>query len=373
MAICFIYYYTSGARNIRALKVKCSNLGNGCQWTGRLEELETHLQSCDCAHLPCTNECKNNDQVVKILRKNLRNHLTNKCPRRQYQCPHCEEMGEHQERTTSHLETCPQVKVQCPNAQCEASIPRCEVSTNRSTCEYEPLSCKYTEVGCEERPLRKDLKKHEEDDQLHLRITKEKVLQISKLLGSRITSRFNFKLTNFQMHRKDNKIFYSPPFRTSSNGYKICVGVYANGNGEGQGTHLSAYAFLMKGENDDYLTWPFTGNVKIELLNQLEDNHHHNLTANFPADNTASNRVVDGERGTGWGWHKFISHTDLEYQPDLDRIGLYDSDDSDLYDPDQNSQLDKNYQYLKDDTLIFRVTAEQCEEHSKPWLVCPFD
>ena len=147
----FIYYHILGARNIRALKVKCSNLDNGCQWTGELGELETHLQSCDYALLPCTNECKNNDQIVKVLREDLRNHLTNKCPRRQYKCPHCEEMGEHQERTTSHLQTCPQVKVRS-NAQCEASIPRCEVSTHRPTCDYEPVSCKYAEVG-----VRRDL------------------------------------------------------------------------------------------------------------------------------------------------------------------------------------------------------------------------
>ena len=133
---------------------------------GEPEALETHLQSCDYALLPCTNECKNNDQIFKVLRKDLQDHLTNKCPRRQYQCPHCEEMGEHQERTTSHLKTCPKIKVPCPNSQCRVSIPHCEVAAHRLTCDYEPMSCKYAEVGCEERPLRKDLKKHEEDDEL---------------------------------------------------------------------------------------------------------------------------------------------------------------------------------------------------------------
>ena len=38
---------------------------------------------------------------------------------------------------------------------------------------------------------------------------------------------------------------------------------------------VSMFAFLLKGENDDYLPWPFTGTVTVELLNQLEDKKFH--------------------------------------------------------------------------------------------------
>ena len=358
--ICFIYYHILGARNIRALKVKCSNLDNGCQWTGKLGELETHLQSCDYAHLPCTNECKNNDQIVKVLRKDLRNHLTNECPRRQYQCPHCKEMGEYQERTTSHLQTCPQVKVQCPNDECEASIPRCEVSTHRLTCDYEPVSCKYAEVGCEERPLRKELKEHEKNAPLHLHVTTEKVLQLTQLtqvntekvlqltqLTQVLRCAFTFKLTNFQKRKHAEDEFYGTPFYTSRIGYKMCISVDANGYDDGKNTHVSVSAYLMKGDNDDSLTWPFTGEVIFEILNQLEDNNHHKGTAPFTADNVVSERVVDSERATdGWGRPQFISHADLNYKPD------------------------KNCQYLLNDTLIFRVSVRVNDPHPKPWLVC---
>jgi TNF receptor-associated factor 4 len=50
----------------------------------------------------------------------------------------------------------------------------------------------------------------------------------------------------------------------------MCLGVYANGNGQGEGTHVSVGAHLMKGENDDHLTWPLW-KVTVKLLNQLED------------------------------------------------------------------------------------------------------
>ena len=64
------------------------------------------------------------------------------------------------------------------------------------------MSCKYAAVGCEERPLRKNLKKHEDDDQLHCRIITKKVLDLnakmaelsSKLLKV-TTKNFVFKLT----------------------------------------------------------------------------------------------------------------------------------------------------------------------------------
>ncbi len=120
----------------------------------------------------------------------------------------------------------------------------------------------------------------------------------------------------------------------------------ANGRCAGEGTHVSVSACLMKGDNDDSLSWPFTGTVTVELLNQLEDeNHHKEIAAPFTADGANSQRVVDGERAAnGWGWRKFISHADLAHKPL------------------------RNSQYLKDDTLIFRVSAEAPDY--KPWLEC---
>ena len=122
----------------------------------------------------------------------------------------------------------------------------------------------------------------------------------------------------------------------------MCISVYANGVCAGNGTHVSVFAYLMEGDNDDSLTWPFTGSVTFELLNQLEDKNHNTLTGPFPADDEASVRVMKGERGTGWGKRQFIPHTELEHKPA------------------------KNCQYLKNDTLVFRVSVDV----PKSWLMC---
>ena len=78
----------------------------------------------------------------------------------------------------------------------------------------------------------------------------------------------------------------------------MCLGVYANGNGQGKGTRVSVGAHLMnsKGEYDDHLPWPFTVKLTVELLNHLEDDNHYCKTMIFPADTEVSGSVVDEER-----------------------------------------------------------------------------
>ncbi len=132
-----------------------------------------------------------------------------------------------------------------------------------------------------------------------------------------------FRIKNYKVLELEGKYFYSPPFLTSASGYKMCIRVDT-----GKGTHVSVYAYLMKGDNDDSLSWPFTGRVTFELLNQLEDDNHHKETTTFAADSVSSQRVVDRERGgKGRARTKFISHADLDYN------------------------VDKKTQYLKGDTL----------------------
>ncbi len=335
-----------------ATKLNCDNLSNSCKWVGELGNLEEHLSTCDYILLPCDNECTENKETLKVLRKDLKDHLANHCPRRQYQCPYCKEEGEHQERTTTHLDTCPQAKIPCPNSKsCSGLIPRCEVSAHRSTnCQYEPVPCKYAAVGCMETLLRKDIKQHESDNQLHLSTTINQVLKLTKkndkleefVQATKSHQHHNIvKLDHFQQHKKASDSFYSDPFYTSPRGYKLCVKIYANSIGDGKGTHVSVFACLMKGNHDDTLTWPFLGTVTFELLNQLEDENHHKLTSNF-IDNERSKRIVEGDRGVGWGFHEYIPHTRLEHNPT------------------------KNCQYLKDDSLIFRVTAS--DPNYKPRL-----
>ncbi len=328
--------------------------------------MEDHKQK-DCPNtlIPCPRGCNNGS--IKIARKNKDNHLVLKCPnrpyscekcknemefkdkrshkmsclKRQYTCSYCNETGVYEELTTTHLRvSCPKVKIKC--SKCSIEMLRCDQSGHIQVCQYEPVRCKYYSIGCEEKPLRKDLSKHEENAQLHLKLATDKILTLTKMLFLKNT--LIFKVTGFVQKKIQGNYFYSPDFFTVKSGYKMCLRVDANGMLEGAGTHVSVFACLMKGDHDDTLTWPFTGRVIVELLNQLEDKNHPKRTITFLADNDTSERVVDDERGIGWGFQKFISHAALNYNAST------------------------NTQYLKDDTLVFRVSAE-APDH-KPWLEC---
>ena len=330
----------------------CNNDENGCGWTGELRSLDNHLTTCEYALLHCTNKCTNNTEEVYVLRRDMDNHLKNTCPNRQYQCPHCEDTGRHCEMTTTHLRTCPKLKVPCPNVGCDDSVPRCELSDHQTKCLFEKVPCKYAELGCEEKPLRKDLQQHENDDTFHLHLAIETVraMKIDQRdnIAHTQASPWVFKMPDFNKHKISDKRWYSPPFYIHPGTYKMCIHVSAHGCGDGEGTHIAVSAYLMHGKNDDNLSWPFRGEVIITLLNQLEDKNHHKITVTYKEDTTtkANQRVVDNDRGSiGYGRIKFISHDQLGYD------------------------AAKNCQYLKDDCLYFQVTAIATDP-VKPWLTC---
>ena len=142
-------------------------------------------------------------------------------------------------------------------------------------------------------------------------------------------------MAGFDELKKKGTRWYSHPFYTGMGGYKMCLSVDANGCGDGAGTHVSVYTYLMRGEFDSHLKWPFRGTVTIQIVNQLEDKEHHTQTIVYgdttPDASTA--RVTEGERSRGWGKNRFIHHSAL---------GL---------------SVAKNRQHLKDDCLIFRIVS----------------
>ena len=124
-----------------------------------------------------------------------------------------------------------------------------------------------------------------------------------------------FIMTNFS-HCKDSGVWwYSPPFYSHIGGYKMCLGVDANGRGHGTGTHVSVFNFLMRGEYDDDLLWPFRGEITIQLINHRADKGH--VEGTIPFDDSVSDivtcRVMEGERApTAQGETKFIPHSALQ-------------------------------------------------------------
>ena len=119
-----------------------------------------------------------------------------------------------------------------------------------------------------------------------------------------------FTISEYFKRKQFNNYYFSPPFTTSPQGYRLSIVVWANGYVSGKGSHLSIYAFIMKGQHDDRLQWPFTGTIIIELLNWLEDKGHYKETLSIDTNNSFT-RVTEGEYGNNDGYEQFISQSTL--------------------------------------------------------------
>ena len=284
-------------------------------------------------------------------------------------CKHCKAKGKYKEMIGGHFDKCPDLMVPCPNSGCEVSIKRKDMASHHLDCPHEAISCPYKDVGCtytSPRHTMADHKstscghhldlamvEHEKQDkriqnlEMQLKKQGDKITSLEMCCYQQKCTPYVIKMSQqFSQLKLNNNVWYSSEFYTHTCGYKMCLCVYANGHGYGEGTHVSIYLCLMKGENDDALTWPIKYKCTVTLLNQLKDEDHHTGTVNSPEDKNSVHvaRVLCGEKAAGWGFSRFIAHTKLDLQEE------------------------KQCQYLKDDSLYFRVQVDLIPA-VKPWLV----
>ena len=356
-----------------------------CGWEGTVGTLDEHVAVCDFTVVPCSKECDK-----KMMRKDMKDHLEGECPNRDYECQICGEKDTYANIMEIHSDKCTMKVVPCPNSKCTQTMERAEIQIHlESDCDYTVISCKYEGIGCDVKMMRKDMGAHEQDDKAHLHqalntvvklqdnllsatetivsmkkdmesaissmkqetaIKFEQTAQTTRVLQNKIVlleetttkakrETYSFRMTKYERRKTDNDYFYSQPFYTSSSGYHMRIQVYPNGCGKGKSSHVSVYIQLMQGRYNRQLSWPFIGTVTVELLNQLVDKNHHDVTTFF---NLKDNTNI----GDSWGYDDFIAHHKLPYNP----------------------ICNCNTQYLKDDTLYFRVSVEV--EGHKPWLEC---
>ena len=370
-------------REINALEIYCPNNkeeiiplrdeeslsknNNGtCQWKGTLKEIESHLQVCPYQIVPCTNKC--GDQ---ILRQKLQCHLTKECQKRVVKCQYCQENGAYEVICKSHIGTCPGYLVTCSNDGCNETMKRHFMKNHRDICPKQLISCRYSDIGCEILMKREDQSKH---DEYYMKIHLDTAVDVVRDFGIKIETiqqeNDAYKLLTLQLETKlasitvspkygglhqvlkfpfirehNNFVRMSPGFYSSPGGYKMSLHVHPKGSDTGKDTHISCFMYLMPGEYDDILEWPFRGEITIELLNQLQDSNHQRnvLKVNESTGRRFSKRVVGKEYGQGYGFPTFIPHTELFRK---------------------SSQM---CQYFKDDTLYFRVSV-MVTSMTKPWL-----
>ena len=267
-------------RSLYAFKVRCSHQKDGCEWTGELGQLDVHL---------------NNDPPSE-----------------------------------KQLDGCPVTTISCEFAHvgCGVKLPRKDMPEHLRvnfllhmsllTVSYANLATSHAKQQAQISDLTAEVKSLKENLKASNLLSKEATAQ--NLRGTIPIARIPLvpsavlTMTDFQQHKKDGDIWYSPPVYTHHQGYKICFKVSANGSGSGEGTHVSVHVYFRRGEFDDSLKWPFRGGISFQLLDQLKGKDHktHSLTYDNTVDYKNCSRVVYGERGSnGWGSSKFIAHSRL--------------------------------------------------------------
>ena len=86
-------------------------------------------------------------------------------------------------------------------------------------------------------------------------------------------------VNEFEIRKEESECWFSPAFYIHVGGYKMCLSIFANGWGTGKGTHVSVGVYMMKGEFDSHLKWPFKGEITVELVNQKEGGKNHERNA----------------------------------------------------------------------------------------------
>ena len=138
-----------------------------------------------------------------------------------------------------------------------------------------------------------------------------------------------FVMTDYYKHKKARDDWYSTPFYTGHRGYKLrlCVTI-DDVLLAGDGTHISVWVFLMRGEYDDSLEWPFSADITIKLVNWIKSQDGHEVVmSTIPHDRLS---VSEGKHLSP-GIFKFIAYNEVESTTGF-------------------------RQYLKNECLMFRVT-----------------
>ncbi len=287
-------------RRVLDLKVYCNNKTDGCDWVGGLGELEQHLsEKCQFVFVDCP-YCGN-----IYMRIDLTQH---DCPKRPHSCEFCQLEGPYQEILEDHLPVCPKYPVECPNECGVALLERGQLEGHLRECPLATVECELKELGCEEVVQRKDADKHmEQAAQKHLRLStsyfiknqKKQEEAIAKLQENNrqllrglnesreqhrsLASQIDLIKRHSPLHvtelnvryrerkRKRRCPFNDTNFEFSSTGCKIKLNLYF--------TCRRVYIELTHVESraDFKLTWPRTFAMTVTLLDQRENQDHHEV------------------------------------------------------------------------------------------------
>ena len=305
-----------------------------------------HWPVCKCYPVPCLNGC-----AMTVERQHLEHHIATECPLTKVECEFSyagckvtlprKEMSDHvRENPLDHIRLLAvhNQKLAAQIVGKDEHVMKVLTDLKETVDELkdknQKLEDQHAAIVTENVALKgeiAELRKNQEEssnarlsqkvDSLGKRVTDQENRTVTEIEERRkemaaLRSHLSASLVpvelimrKFGLHKQKDEEWYSPPFYTHPRGYKMCLSVDANGLDEGEGTHVSVFVYLMRGEFDDHLKWPFRGDVTVQLLNQdVEKEYSISKTLHFTDEtpNSCAARITRRAQqhlmASAWGW-----------------------------------------------------------------------
>lgn len=373
-----IYPDPDGEKSIMSSVVYCIHQKEGCKWTDELRKLKAHLNTCKHDAMPCTNACGANiahlmmdDHLQftcprrrarcqhcnsefsghtleshvggcsqepvfcetkcgsQVARHKMAHHRAADCSRRLVPCRYCAKEFVA-DTLQAHVSKCSKCPVVCPHG-CDTAVTRHDVDSHAKECPNVAISCAFKDAGCRFKGRKAAVEQHiEAHSRQHLllmcSVVGRQQQQIASLKQAVAKSAANtsgtliWKIGDFaarmaESRGKEGLELISTAFYTSQYGYKLQASLFLNGNGAGEGSHLSIYIKILPGEYDALLRWPFAHTVSFTLYDQAATPEAAcNIVESFIPDPTWKNfqRPSREPDSLGFGFPRFISHEMLK-------------------------------------------------------------
>ena len=177
--------HVKNRRLINCLPVYCSMKERVCDWSGTLEQLDTHLDpdqdNCQYVDTKCPLNCH-----MTVPKNKVEQHVAQHCAKRPYVCQHCNFKATYEEVVDTHLPECKYVPLQCPNL-CGVTFERDFMEDHMKMCRLVEVGCEFSDVGCDGRFRREDQEEHtRQNSQKHLTLTASLAVETKKQLQQKL-------------------------------------------------------------------------------------------------------------------------------------------------------------------------------------------
>ena len=130
------------------------------------------------------------------------------------------------------------------------------------------------------------------------------------------------KMPDFITKMENSVDWYSDPFYSHHQGYKMRLNVVPAGWNTSKGRYMSVYLYIMDGPFDHLLRWPLKGRFRVMVLNQISDHENHAVSYQNHANRCQTQAF--------WYCEQFISQEELR-------------------------EISATCQYVKDNCVFFEV------------------